>query len=81
MQKINIIIGEKSFHLFISLSKDKDNSPYLFFKVFLNNIFLFFKNYFSHQHIKIHKKKLNFSKIKNFNFLKTRVLPRFQTLT
>ena len=52
-------------------------------KMHANNVFLFFKNYFWHQHIKTIQNVqtiLNFSK-KNSNFLGTRVEPRFQTLS
>jgi hypothetical protein len=49
----------------------------------VSDIFLFFKNYFLHQHIKTIQNVqtiLNFSKkIKKLNFLKTRFAPRSQT--
>jgi hypothetical protein len=51
-------------------------------KIHINNVFSLFKNYFWHQHIKTIQNVqtiLNFNK-KNFNFLKTQVEPRSQTL-
>ena len=50
--------------------------------MYVNNVFLFLKNYFLHQHIKTIQKIqniLNFS-IKNLNFLETRFAPRSQTV-
>jgi hypothetical protein len=47
-----------------------------------NDVFLFFKNYFWHQHIKTIQNVqtiLNFSKKKIMNFLETRFTPRSQT--
>jgi hypothetical protein len=49
-----------------------------------NDIFLFFKNYFWHQHIKTIQNIqtiLNFSKKQILNFLGTRFSPRFQTVS
>jgi hypothetical protein len=53
-------------------------------KMHENDVFLFFKNYFWHQHIKTIQNIqtiLNFSKKKNFNFLRTQLQlqPHFQT--
>ena len=53
--------------------------------MYVNDIFLFFKNYFLHQHIKTIQKVqtiLNFNKNqkKNLNFLKIPVKPRSQTV-
>jgi len=45
-----------------------------------NDIFLFFKNYFWHEHIKTIQNILNFSK-KKLNFLETRFAPRYQTVS
>jgi hypothetical protein len=51
-------------------------------KIHVNDVFLFFKNYFWQQHIKTIQNIqtiINFNK-KNLNFLETRVEPRSQTL-
>jgi hypothetical protein len=51
-------------------------------KMHVNDIFLFFKNHFWHQHIKTIQTIqtiLNFSEKKNSNFLGTQPQPRFQT--
>jgi len=47
----------------------------------VNDIFLFFKNYFWHQHIKTIQNILNFNKKIILNFLETRVAPRSKTVS
>jgi len=49
-----------------------------------NDVFLFFKNYFWHQHIKTIQKvqtALNFSKKKNSNLHETQVQTQYQTFS
>jgi hypothetical protein len=51
-------------------------------KMHANDVFLFFKNHFWHQHIKMIQNIqiiLNFTKKKNSNFSRIRVEPRSQT--
>ena len=48
-----------------------------FVEIHINDVFLFFKNYFWHQHIKTIQNILNFNK-KKLNFLGTRFAPRSQ---
>jgi len=53
-------------------------------KIYVNNVFLFFKNYFWHQHIKKIQNVqtiLNFNKKKISNFLKIQFKPCFQTFS
>jgi hypothetical protein len=84
--KVNYFFFIKKCHFILKTIDDSLFDSVVVFQIifraeiYINNVFLFFKNYFQHQHIKTIQNILNFNKKKFLNFLKTRFAPRFQTV-